>query len=411
MRVLLVAPQPFLTIRGSPLNILRMCRVLTAAGHEVHLATFPMGDDVEMPGLTIHRCLPVPGIRHVPIGFSKRKVVLDGLLAGTVLRLLLTHRFDLVHAVEEAVFLALPLAALRRLPVVYDMDSILSDHLHYGGTVRRPVLLRQARRLEAFAIRRSVAVISVCDALTDFAIGVRADTPVHQIEDAPIEGADRVPDPDEVAALRAGLELAGRPVIVYTGNFQPYQGLDLLLDSLVRVRREHPDVACVIVGGSPDDVERLAAEAEVRGVGESVRLPGRVEPESIPEYLALADGLVSPRREGENTPLKLYTYMASGKPIIATDLPIHTQVLGPETAILVRTTPAGVAEGIRRVIEEPAAVASIGTASRDLLEREYSPEAFARKLNAAYDAIGRAVGAPRRDAEPAASVPDGRAES
>jgi glycosyltransferase involved in cell wall biosynthesis len=61
----------------------------------------------------------------------------------------------------------------------------------------------------------------------------------------------------------------------------------------------------------------------------------------MPEYMGLAEVLVSPRLEPYTTPLKIFSYMASGRPIVATDLPTHTQLLDAEAAILGPPTPAG----------------------------------------------------------------------
>src|SRR5437868_13574566 len=102
MRILLISPQPFFAQRGTPINVRQMLQALSEAGHEVHLATYPMGASVELPGLVTHRALPIPGLRTVPIGFSWRKVALDVVLALRVWTLLAGRRFDVVHAVEES---------------------------------------------------------------------------------------------------------------------------------------------------------------------------------------------------------------------------------------------------------------------------------------------------------------------
>ena len=66
-----------------------------------------------------------------------------------------------------------------------------------------------------------------------------------------------------------------------------------------------------------------------------------------------ADLLVSPRIRGTNTPLKIYSYLRSGKPIVATNLLTHTQVLTPEIAVLVEPTPERFAAAILELIENP----------------------------------------------------------
>lgn len=385
-RVLLIAPEPFYTDRGTPMNVLQMCRALTQAGLRVDLVTYPMGRDVRLPGLRILRAPRVPGITTVPIGFSWRKVLMDVFLALRVVVQLLRHRYRVVHAVEESIFLATPLTWLG-VPVVYDLDSLISDQLEYSGAVRRPSVLEMARRLEALALRRARIVLTVCRSLTEAARRAAPDTPVFQVEDAPLLETLRDPDPERVESLRREWELEGRRVLVYTGNHEPYQGIPLLLDAVERLRHADPDVVCVLVGGDGASVGRLRREVADRGVERHVRVVGGRPPEEMPEWMALADVLVSPRREGENTPLKVYTYMASGVPIVATDRVTHTQVLDASTAFLCDPTPEALSAALAQALQEPAEARMRADRARKRLESDYSFRAFERKLLAAYDAV------------------------
>jgi len=385
-RVLLVAPQPFYEPRGTPMNVLQMCRVLTAAGYRVDLATFPLGRDVAMPGLEIHRALRLPGISALPIGFSKRKLALDASLALLVLGLVLRRRYALVHAVEEAVFLALPLTWLG-LPLVADLDSSISHQLAYTGVLREGVALRAVRALERLALRRSKAAITVCQALTEVARELSPGTRIFQVEDAPLEESLRDPDPAAVEALRGEHGLEGRRAVVYTGNLESYQGLDLLLAAAPLVRERVPEVAFLLVGGEPAQAEAFAARVRGLGLAGTVLALGARPPAEMPEWMALGELLVSPRSQGQNTPLKIYTYMRSGRPIVATDLETHTQVLDPGCAALCPPTPEGLAEALARGLEDPARFAPLAKAARKKVEAEYSFEAFRRKLLAAYAAL------------------------
>jgi len=384
VRVLLVSPQPFFELRGTPINVLNMCRALTSAGHEVHLATYPIGEDVFLDGLTVHRAARPPGIRSVKIGFSKAKIALDGTLAVTVARLALTRRFDVVHAVEESVFFCVPLRRLAGLPLIYDLDSVISDQLRYSGVVSSERLLSGVRRIETAALRSSDCVITVCAALSDF---VRAEAPgvrVFQIEDPPMPGTDRAPREADVEAMRAELGLAGRQTVVYTGNLEPYQGAELLVDAAGSLVRRRADAVVLVVGGDPARQEELRRRAARMGAGETLRFLPPQPPDRMPEIMALSACLVSPRTAGQNTPMKIYTYMSSGRPIVATDLPTHTQVLDASTAVLVRPTADGLANGIEAILSDPAWASALGEAARERVERDYSFERFRERLAEVY---------------------------
>jgi glycosyltransferase involved in cell wall biosynthesis len=387
MRILLIAPQPFFAQRGTPINVRQMVQTLSEAGHEVHLATYPMGEAVQMPRLVIHRAPPIPGVRTVPIGFSWRKVALDAALALRVWVLLAGRRFDVVHAVEESVFIALPLARLRRIPVIYDLDSWMSDQLAYGGRVTNPAILRLLRWMERAALHRSRLAITVSASLSEAVHTMEPGVPVAQIEDCPLDEALRAPDRARVASLRESFGIGQRRAIVYTGNLEAYQGIELLLVAFARIASVRDDTVLVLVGGSTAQMEDVRARAQSLGIRDHVVLTGQRPAEEMPEWMAMGTLLVSPRLYGGNTPLKLFSYMWSAVPIVATNLPTHTQILDPSSALLCAPTAGEMATGMLAVLEDPSRFASLGVTARARVARDYSRDAFRRKLLAAYDSV------------------------
>ncbi|MBA2685729.1 MAG: glycosyltransferase [Gemmatimonadaceae bacterium] len=391
-RILLVAPQPFFESRGTPLNVLAMVQTLCAAGHEVHLATFAVGETVPVPGLTYHRAARIPGADEVPIGFSLRKIAHDAALAALVTRLLAKQRFDVVHAVEESIFFAMPLALARGIPVIGDVDSCLSEQLADRGLRHVPGAVSLVRVAERAALRRARLVITVCRALTEMVAARAPDVPVAQIEDCPPEGTDRPADAASVAALRRQWNPDGAPLVVYTGNFAPYQGLDLLFGALPTLAALAPSARVLLVGGTAAEIASARSALAQCGLGDFVRFAGRQPLESMSAFTALADVLVSPRSEGDNTPLKIFAYMASGRPIVATDRDTHTQVLDQTSALLCAATPGALGEALGAVLNDPAAFAGRALEASARAARDFSRAAFARKLLAAYDSVlaGRA---------------------
>jgi glycosyltransferase involved in cell wall biosynthesis len=392
MRILLIAPQPFFAQRGTPINVRQMVQTLSEAGHEVHLATYPMGEAVEMPNLVIHRAWPLPGVRTVPIGFSLRKIALDAMLALRVWALLAGRRFDVVHAVEESVFFALPPARLRGIPVIYDLDSWMSDQLEYAGRVKNPAILKFLRRMERAALVRSRLAITVSASLSDAVRAMHPGMLVAQIEDAPLDEALRAPDPARVAGLRQSFGIGARRAIVYTGNLESYQGIELLLPAFARVASAREEAVLVLVGGSPAQIDAVRARVAALGIApDRVVLAGQRPAEEMPEWMAMGSMLVSPRLHGGNTPLKLFSYMWSAIPIVATNLSTHTQVLDSSCALLCEPTPEEMAGAILAVLDDPARFASLGAMARARVARDYSREAFRRKLLAAYETFTPAV--------------------
>jgi glycosyltransferase involved in cell wall biosynthesis len=155
--------------------------------------------------------------------------------------------------------------------------------------------------------------------------------------------------------------------------------------TIVHARR--PDAKLLLAGGKPDQVERARIQAKTAGLEKVAIFAGERPAAEIPHYLLAADVLVSPRSKGTNTPLKIYQYLRSGKPIVATRLLTHTQVLSDETAMLTGAGPAEFAEGILAVLADPARAAALGARARALAETKYSYEAYLERTRRACDAL------------------------
>ena len=118
----------------------------------------------------------------------------------------------------------------------------------------------------------------------------------------------------------------------------------------------------------------------------------------MPKYLDAASALVSPRSSGTNTPLKIYQYLRSGRPIVATRLRTHTQVLDDDSAVLVDPTADAFADGILRALNDPALAARVGARAIEVAAEKYSDEAFIEKTRRAFRLLA--------DDGPAATVGD-----
>ncbi|HEY0837641.1 MAG TPA: glycosyltransferase family 4 protein [Azospirillum sp.] len=389
--VLLVAPQSFFAVAGTPFNVLQMCRSLTEAGYAVHLATLPGGEAVPLPNLTHHRAPRLPGIARVPVGFSWAKAVYDVLLCLLVLRLLIGRRFMAIHAVEEAAFFAVPLARLFGIAAVMDLDSDICGQLRQrrGATAR---LAGPAGALRRWSLRAATCAVTVAPALTRLVAEVSPGTPVFEIADTPLDGTLHVPAPAEVAHLRRTLGEEEARWIVYTGNLDPRQGVERLVEAMPHVLDRRPDAALLIVGGEAEEVRRLEALAAQLGVGARVRCMGKHPPASMPAFMALAAVLASPRLEPLVTPLKVFSYMASGRPIVATDLPTHTAVLDDHSAILVPPTAEGLADGILTALERPEHAARLGEQARRTALSEYGYDRFKRQMVSLYAFVAPPAG-------------------
>jgi len=383
MRILMVAPEPFFEPRGTPFSEFHRIRALTTLGHQVDLVTYPFGQDVAIRGLRVFRCLRPPFVKGVKVGPSVAKILLDLNLTFAAIRRTMSGRYDAVHSHEEAGLIGIGLAAWMRVPHLYDMHSSLPQQLTNFAFTSSRIVRRVFEVVERLVIRRSRVIIVICPSLGETVRSIDPHARVVLIENAPGSGENQA-TPAQAQALREELGYGpSTPIVLYTGTFEAYQGLDLLFAAIARVRAVRPDVRLVLVGGSRAQLEQARGEARAAGIDGVTALVGERPASEIPAYLMAANVLVSPRSRGTNTPLKIYQYLRSGTPIVATRLLTHTQVLTDETALLTGASPEDFAQGILTALNEPARADAIGRRARELADTKYSYEAYLERTRSA----------------------------
>ena len=380
MRVLMVSPHPVYSPRGTPISVFNRCQALCALGHKVDLVTYPVGEDLPVEGLRYLRAT-LPGVHKVAVGPSFAKFFLNGATTVRAFREAVRGRYDVVHTHEEAGLFGPALARLCRAPHVYDMGNDWADVLRNYGVSRRNPLTVMAGALENAVIRHSDAVIAHFPLIAD-RVAQSASTPVETVFNISLE-AD--PDPALASYIRTSWAADGLKIILYSGTLEPYQGVHLLLESMVALR--HSPAVLVIAGGRPEQVDELQKRAAELGVADTIRLLGTIPSTLIPAYLMAADVLVSPRERGRNTPLKVFSYLRSGRPIVATDIASHTQVLDEHSCVLVRPTAAALAAGIHMLLDD-GPVRSRAVEGARVLQAEFGIERYVRGVAHAYEFVG-----------------------
>jgi glycosyltransferase involved in cell wall biosynthesis len=199
------------------------------------------------------------------------------------------------------------------------------------------------------------------------------------VEDAPSLAA---------GAVRPRWEIAeDAPLALYTGTFEAYQGVEMLIDAAAILARTHPQARVLVVGGEPGQVSAARAAADARGAAAVMIFTGQQPARDIPAFVGACDILVSPRIRGTNTPLKIYSYLRSGKPIVATNLRTHTQVLSNDVARLVAPEPAPFAAAVGELIDRPDERARLARAAVALAAEKYSRAAYVRRTAEAYERL------------------------
>ncbi len=377
MKILMIAPEPFFEPRGTPFSEYFRIQALAALGHTVDLVTYPFGENRAVPGLKIFRCWKPPWIKGVKTGPSAAKLVLDFFLFFKALRRLFVEKYEMIHTHEEGNIMGVVFQKMTGIPHLYDMHSSLVQQMDNFQFTRSKIVIRFFRIIERISLKNAAAVIVICRALYDHAAAVTAAAKLILIENF-MDDRPAVSDPEKLQRLKGELNPDGKKIVMYTGTLEPYQGIDLLLDSAGFL---DDDFRMVLIGGKPPQVESLGVRLRERGLTKRVVLLGQKPAAEIPYCLQAADVLVSPRTLGTNIPLKIYSYLASGVPVVATDLPTHTQTVTPELAILAAAAGEPFAAGIRLAAGPQGR--KVAARAREHCLEHYTPERYLERVAAA----------------------------
>lgn len=324
--------------------------MLAEQGHKIDLLTYHIGVDVTIDGVNVIRIPKVPFIYEIKIGPSFSKLILDIPLFIKALYLIKKNRYDVIHAHEEAVFFCLIVNLLFKKKYIYDMHSSLPQQLeNFNFTKLKPVV-KIFEYLEKQALAKASAIITICKDLEEQVKEFGYSEKNELIQNTlffPISLADDLYDVE----LDNIISTDGKRIILYAGTFESYQGLDMYTESIKIILKKRKELLFIFLGGNSEQVLELRAKTEELNISDHIIFTGMLEANLVKKFIQKADVLVSPRMKGTNTPLKIYEYMASKVPIVATDLMTHTQELDNECAFLQGPNPESFAKGVIECLE------------------------------------------------------------
>ena len=330
---------------------------LASGGTASHVSALAAG--CRAAGLAVSVLGPAPTLARLPAGFDTRAVPIgdvphparDAAAFGRLRRWLAVRQTDVVHAhgVRAGALAALTIASLR--PRARPALAVTVHNAPPDGRSARLVYTL----LERICARRADVVLCVsADLLARMrslgAAALQFDVPAPQ-RPAPADA--------HVAATRAELGPAGRPVVLAVARLAPQKGLDVLIDAAARWRDRDPQPRTVIAGDGPLSGD---LHARARQAGADVVFLGARD--DVPALLAAADVVVVPSR-WEARALIIQEAMRSGRPIVASQVGGTAELTGTDGALLVRPGDAGALAGaVAAVLDDGSLAARLGAAAR-----------------------------------------------
>ena len=354
MKILLLAPHPFFQERGTPIAIKLLIESLCELGYEIDLFTFHEGKDIDVKGLKIFRTPKISLIKNVPIGFSWKKAVIDIVFSFYLIKFLIKNDYDVIHAVEESIFPAAFLNIFFKRKLIYDMDSSLVEQLFEKWEFLKNISFI-FNSFEKWAVRRADIIVPVCNYLAEKVKLYEPQKKIYLLEDIAFEFNSFDENNEN---LKEKFHIDGI-MALYIGNLEHYQGIDLMLEGISLLEEKKP-FTVIIIGGQEKDIQFYKEKTRNLNIEKKVYFIGPRPLKNLMLYLRQADILISPRIKGKNTPMKIYSYLNSGKAVLATNIYSHTQVLDSVSSYLINPNPKDFAEGLSELINSEELRKEIG---------------------------------------------------
>lgn len=384
--ILMIAPHPFLSNRGSPLNTYNKIKTLSELGHNVTLLTYPEGDDIE--GFRIIRVSSIPFFKNIPIGPSIHKLLYDALLLLKGISVLNKYRFDVIHAheIDGAIIGAVLKKVCKGISgnsplLYYDMHSLLSEQMRNKNYRINFLLDNFFNYLEMFAYGHSDRLLMISPSFLNRLFKFNQHKKAIFLPDVPALKEELV-DQDTYKDLKT--KIKHKTIFLYMGNIENYQGVEMLLEAFRIIEKTVDDAGLVIVGGTNNEIKNLENKVNKLGLKRAY-LFSQQPLKKMPAFLKLSDIVVSPRLRGTNIPYKLYPYMRMGKPIIATNIPAHNLILeNNKSALVCEINPQDMGNKMQLLLQDESLRKHIGSGAKELFESNFTLEIYKDKLKNLY---------------------------
>ncbi len=331
MKIALIAPTYLPARRANTIQVMKMAQALTALGHELLLL---------VPGKQPAECPASWDVLAHHYGIIQRFEI-EWLTTNPRLR---SYDYGL-NAIQRAkqwdaglIYTRLPQAAA--LSSFLGISTVYEIHDLPHGILGPWLLTRFIKG------RGAQALVMITSALREALASKIAPPKSLPFVVAP-DGVDlaryqNLPSPAEARqSLPSAFHLHPTAFVAgYTGHLYPGRGADLIL----KIAAQLPEVKFLLVGGETNDVERARAQAKSRKL-ENITLTGFVPNSILPHYQAACDILLMPYQKQVSassggdianflSPMKLFEYLACGRLILSSDLPVLQEVLNGENAVL-----------------------------------------------------------------------------
>jgi 1,2-diacylglycerol 3-alpha-glucosyltransferase len=399
--IAMVAACAFPANHGTPAAIKEMSEELARRGHSIRVVTYPLSHEIPITGVEIDRVAQVGSNRQVSVGPSYQRLAFDALLVFKLFQVVRRHKVEVIHAHNyEAALVGGFVGKLTGVPVIYNAINTMIGELPSFNFIRpRALAIGLAKVLDYVVPRMADLIIADTEELRSFILDKGVDPArvitIHSgVRPEMFAGADGSRVRDRFAAGHG-------PLIIYTGTFDDFQGLDYLMAAFKIVHERKPAASLLLVGSTINAAHSAKYKRMAADLGFASRFAmTSCTLDELPDLLAAADVAVVPRPQSAGIPTKLLNYMAAGNAIVSFKQSA-TILRHRETALLVEpATAENFAQGILSLLDDPALAQRLRANVKSFVAGRFDWPSIATKLEAVYAGLAKKSPANTRRSEP-----------
>jgi glycosyltransferase involved in cell wall biosynthesis len=380
LRVLIYIPMDLTITRGTPIRALNIARFLSKKNCDVHVVASnidkSLGEEITFHKVNIRRKRIIGFVDH-----NKQ-----------LIRIIKKIKPSVIYAIaHNALNVGITASKFTRIPIIVELHSnfleervsLWKDIVH--GSMEYKIL----QKLERFLISKCDAITVVCEPLKDYYASY-----AKKIYIVP-GGVNLDHFNPNIKPISEIYQLKGNSVLVmYSGNFRYYQGIDMLLEAASDIVHIHGKKIKFILIGNLSNSTKYAEIIKKENLEHNVFLLDEKAYDTIPTYLSASDILVVPRPFTEIChyafPSKLPEYMGMGKAVVATDLGDASKLIkSQETGILIQPTKEELVNALMKLGEDSNLRLQLGKNARQFVEENYSWDKIGDKLKLVLEEIKR----------------------
>ncbi len=370
-KILVLLPFAFYRSSGSSLSSYYRIRALLELGHKVDIITYPHGEELDIKNLKIFRFPKQKIFKTLQPGEYKKKIVYDLFLFLKFIKLTFRNNYDVIIAHSSMIYWTILLKPFLKSIFVANAHGNLEVELHKWNISKNKKVGEIASKIDSFFIKYYAKTICEHNSVKErlIAKGIKSDK-LLLIGIAVF---------NKNLAVQSLKKKNKKFFIIYTGTFVKVQNLELIYKVAKLLKKA--DVEFWLFGGIDKEVKYETKLIVKYGVENTVKIfPRKPQPE-LAKYYEKADIVISPRVIGYDTPMKIFDYMNYGKCILATNKPIHTEILTNKNSYLTKDTPEAFAKAILFLKDNLSIVEKLGISAKNDFEDKYSFDIMKEKYS------------------------------